>query len=172
MISYGCCGSWNGLCLWVTLPNLAGIAGSLRWYNRLIENDKWQGHWSDPAKNHLKTDFWIRNYVIQKHSKTVCRVNLRIWSLGSMIVLSSLWNGCCRDYIAYGVPVSSCSYDLLFRFHKHVSMSPRLFQQFCSILRFLFGISFLFPSAPSHMLVASSWCVQEPMSRIPQASAS
>ncbi len=88
------------------------------------------------------------------NSKTVCRVNLRIWSLGSMIVLSSLWNGYCRDYIVYGVPVSSCSYDLLFRFHKHVSMSPRLFQQFCSILRFLFGISLLFPSATSHMLAA------------------
>ena len=66
MISYRCCGSWNGLCLWVTLPNLAG---SLRWYNRLIEMTSDRGnYWSDPAKNHLNTYFWnlLNQELIQK----------------------------------------------------------------------------------------------------------
>ena len=48
--------------------------------------------------------------------------------------------------------------------------SPNVFQEFCSIVRFLFGI--FFSSAPSEMLTAIYWCVQNSSSRIPQTSAS
>ena len=65
--------------------------------------------------------------------------------------------------------------------------SPRVFQEFCSILRFLFGI--FFSSAPSEMfawgktigcpghknsqmLATIYWCVHNSSSRIPQTSAS
>ena len=48
--------------------------------------------------------------------------------------------------------------------------SPNVFQEFCSIVRFLFGI--FFSSAPSEMLTTIYWCVQNSSSRFSQTSAS